>query len=46
MKLGDIDITNTIAIAQLTTVLVVIAFLLAFWVFTRHDKNIKSKRKE
>lgn len=42
MKITDIDLTNTIAIAQLTTVLLIIAFLLAIFVSSRTSKSRKS----
>lgn len=45
MRITDIDLTNAIAIAQLTTVLLVIAFMLVFFVSIQIDKNLKSKRK-
>lgn len=41
MKITDIDFTNSIAIAQLTTVLIIIAFLLLFR-FSR--KPVQKKR--
>ncbi len=45
MRITDIDLTNTTAIAQLTTVLLIIAFLLAFIAYNRTDKNLKSRKK-
>lgn len=44
MRITDIDLTNTIAIAQLTTVLLIIAFLLAFIAFNLMGKR-RSDRK-
>lgn len=45
MTLSDIDLSNTAAIAQLTTVLVVIAFLLAFYVFGRIPERTARRKK-
>lgn len=45
MKIIDIDLTNTIAIAQLTTVLIIVAFLLAFLVFNKVGQNLKSRKR-
>lgn len=45
MKITDIDLTNTIAIAQLTTVLIIVAFLLAFLVFNKVGQNLKSRKR-
>ena len=42
MRITDIDLTNTIAIAQLTTVLIIIAYLLAFFVSSKTNKDYKS----
>ncbi|GEM_PF-4485119 len=41
----NIDFTNTIAIAQLTTVLLIIAFLLVFLGFTKTGQNLKPRKK-
>lgn len=46
MRITDIDLTNSIAIAQLTTVLLVIAFLLAFYISEKNSKDIKPSRKK
>lgn len=43
MKITDIDLTNTIAVAQLTGVLIIIAFLLLFIASTRAGKAKSSK---
>lgn len=42
----NFDLTNTIAIAQLTTVLLVIAFLLAFLASKKVDRESKSSRRK
>ena len=39
-----IDFYNAVAIAQLTSVLIIIAFLLAFYVSQKTGKSSKSRR--
>lgn len=46
MKITDIDLTNTIAIAQLTTALIIVAFLLLFLVSKKESKDIKSSHRK
>lgn len=46
MRITDIDLANTIAIAQLTSVLLIIAFLLLFYVSEKTSGKAKSSRKK
>lgn len=40
-----IDLSDPNSIAKLTIVLLIVAFLLAFYVFSKVDKPIKSRKK-
>lgn len=46
MKITDIDLTNTIAIAQFTTALIIVAFLLLFLVSKKESKDMKSSHRK